>query len=77
MSKKWTINKQDIKKIIKNALIFVSPVVLVYLGSVLVNIKVDGFQLKDFNPSVEAVTAIMLWSINTLIDIFRKLQAGK
>lgn len=74
---KWTLNKEEIAKVAKNALIFISPVVLIYLGFALVAVNKDGFQVSDFVPTAEAMTAMVLWVINTLIDIFRKLQTGK
>ena len=77
MSKKWTLNSQDTQKIVKNSVVFASPVVLIYLGFVLNAVQKDGFQLNDLVPSSEAVTVIVLWIINTLIDTFKKLIAGR
>lgn len=76
-SVKWTLNKEELAKITKNALIFISPVILIYLGFALVAVNTDGFQVQDLIPNAESVTAMALWTINTLIDIFRKLNAGK
>ena len=77
MSKKWTLNSQDTQKIVKNAVVFASPVALIYLGFVLSAVQKDGFQLNDLIPSSEAVTVIVLWIINTLIDTFKKLIVGR
>lgn len=77
MSKKWTLNNQDTQKIVKNAVVFASPVALIYLGFVLNAVQKDGFQVNDLVPSSEAVTVIVLWIINTLIDTFKKLKAGR
>jgi hypothetical protein len=76
MSKKWNLNFEDVQKISKNATIFFSPVAIIYLTFLLTALK-DGFQTSDLVPNSEAVTAIVLWIVNTLIDIFRKLQSGK
>lgn len=77
MSKKWTLNNEDINKVAKNSVIFFSPVALIYLGFVLSAVQVDGFQVKDLIPSSEAVTVIVLWIINTLIDVLKKFSQGK
>jgi len=76
-SKKWTLNAEEVKKIGKNSLIFVSPVALIYLGFVLIAVNQNGFQVTDLIPSNESQTAMVLWMINTFIDVFRKLNAGK
>lgn len=74
---KWTLNKEEIQKIAKNAGIFISPVVLIYLGFALIAVNQEGFQVTDLIPNNESITAMVLWTINTLIDVFRKLSAGK
>lgn len=77
VSKKWTLNQEETQKVIKNAVVFASPVALIYLGFVLSAVQKDGFQVNDLVPSSEAVTVIVLWIINTLIDTFKKLIAGR
>lgn len=77
VSKKWTLNSEETQKVIKNSVVFASPVVLIYLGFVLSAVQKDGFQLNDLVPSSEAVTVIVLWIINTLIDGFKKFSQGK
>lgn len=77
ISKKWTLNQEEIQKVSKNAVVFFSPVALIYLGFVLNAVQKDGFQVNDLVPSSEAVTVIVLWIINTLIDTFKKLIAGR
>lgn len=77
VSKKWTLNSEETQKVIKNSVVFASPVALIYLGFVLSAVQKDGFQLNDLVPSSEAVTVIVLWIINTLIDGFKKFSQGK
>ncbi len=77
VSKKWTLNSEETQKVIKNSVVFASPVALIYLGFVLSAVQKDGFQLNDLVPSSEAVTVIVLWVINTLIDGFKKFSQGK
>lgn len=76
-SKKWTLNSEEVQKVIKNSVTFASPVVLIYLGFVLSSVQNEGFQMEDLIPSSEAVTVIVLWIINTLIDTFKKFSSGK
>ncbi len=77
VSKKWTLNSEETQKVIKNSVVFASPVALIYLGFVLSAVQKNGFQLNDLVPSSEAVTVIVLWVINTLIDGFKKFSQGK
>lgn len=77
MSKKWTLNQEEATKVLKNAVLFFQPVILIYLGFVLSAVQKDGFQVTDLIPTSEAVTVIVLWFINTLIDLFKKLSQGK
>lgn len=74
---KWTLNIQEVQTIAKNAVIFFSPVALIYLGGFVIDVKNAGFQLTDFIPSELTVTAMMLWLGNTAIDTFRKFSQGK
>ena len=76
-SVKWTLNREETQKVIKNSVVFASPVVLIYLGFVLSAVQKDGFQLNDLVPTSEAVTVIVLWIINTLIDAFKKFSQGR
>ncbi len=76
-SVKWTMNQEERNKVIKNSVTFASPVVLIYLGFVLSAVQSNGFQISDLIPSSEAVTVIVLWIINTLIDVLKKFSQGK
>lgn len=61
MSKRFTLNEQDIQKWLKNAGLFLAPAVLLALLSV------------QQGKSLEEVYMIMrLWAINTAIDLLRK-----
>lgn len=77
VSKRWTLNSEEINKVAKNAVIFFTPVILIYLGAFVIDVRKDGFQLSDFVPSATTVTAIMLWLGNTAIDTLRKFSEGK
>lgn len=65
MSKRFSINKEDAKKWLKNALIFLAPAALVFLGV-----------LETGGTWEEGLIALKLWGINVLIDLIRKFAAG-
>ena len=73
-SKGGQLNKEDIKRWLNNTLIFISPVVLVYLASVTKSITEDGLSLSSFKISSIVAGAIVLYVINVLTDLFRKLS---
>ena len=68
MSKRFTLNKEDLLKVGKNALIFMAPALLVLLGDVLKALPewVNGPYL-----------IIALWLVNTLVDLLRKFVQGR
>jgi len=67
-------DKKDWSKWLKNALIFLAPLGLLYLLFVQANIQGDGFQLSDFRPSDQVIGGAMLYLINTILDYLRKLR---
>lgn len=77
-SKKWTLNKNDLKNQLKSALIWLTPMALVYLGQLLTTIaekKVLG--IADLNPDLLTIGAIQLYLINQFYGLFNKLKAEK
>ena len=75
-SEKWKLSWADIDKWTKNATLFFSPVVVLYLLFVISNINQDGFSWSDFNLNDVVVGGMMLYILNTLLDLFRKLSSG-
>ena len=69
---KWSLNSADWKKILHNALVFLSPVALIYLAFVAGGIS-NGLSLSAFIPTPVAQGAMALFVVNVLIDFFRKL----
>jgi hypothetical protein len=65
-SKRFTLNKEDIKKWAKNTLIFLAPVLISFLTAVK-----SGVDIKD------ALYLVYLWGLNVVIDLLRKFSAGK
>lgn len=65
-SKKWDINAKDVEKLLKNALVFSSPAIIVFLLSLQ-----SGADLNiAAGAGLQALLAIA-------IDFFRKLKAGE
>lgn len=65
-SKSMRMNMEDVKKIIRNAAIFLAPAFIVFL------------EVYQNTGSVQTASiALKVWGINTIIDIARKLIAGK
>ena len=68
MSKRFQLNKEDIKRVLKNALIFAAPALFVLLADL---IKV----LPDWVSGPWLVVA--LWLVNLATDAIRKFVSGK
>lgn len=66
VSKRFTLNKEELLKWLKNAAIFLAPAALVFLISIQAG---KGWQ--------ESLNVVYLWAINTAIDFLRKFIAGK
>lgn len=65
-SNRFQLNKEDIRKWGKNALIFLAPTILVFIAS-----------LSQLVPQEAWYGAILLYLINILTDLFRKFIAGQ
>ena len=67
-SKRFTLNSEDLKKSLKNALIFAGPALLVLLMDV----------TKALPDSFEGpVLIVALYIVNFLTDLLRKFLSGK
>jgi hypothetical protein len=75
-SERWKVNQEDVSKWLKNTLIFIAPVALIYLGSVSLQLE-DGLQATDFAINSAVAGAMTLYVVNVLLDFFRKLTAEK
>ena len=75
-SEKWSLSRLDVKKWGRNALIFFSPLAILYIGFVISNINLDGFAWTDFRPNSIIIGSMMLYVLNTLLDLFRKFAGG-
>ena len=66
MSNRFTLNKTDLLKWGKNALIFLAPALIIFLTAIK-----SGADMKD------ALYLVYLWGLNVIIDLLRKFTAGK
>jgi hypothetical protein len=67
MSKAWQFNMEDTKRVLKNALIFLAPVVITELTLL----------QQGVTEPREYFLAFEVWGIGIAVDFFRKLKAGK
>lgn len=77
MSEKYTLNKVDFKRVLNNSLVFLAPLLLIYLGSVVSSIDNGGFALTDFIPDNIVIGAMVLYVLNTMMDVLKKYSEGK
>lgn len=61
MSEKYSLNNEDLIKVLKNAAIFLAPALLAFLTAIQSGV--------DFKV---AMGAVYLWGLNTSIDLLRK-----
>ena len=79
MSKQFSLNRADLAAAFKSALIFFAPVILIYLGSILLLLEQPSHMAKlaDFLPNNATVIAIEVWILNQILGIFRRYISGK
>lgn len=65
-SKRWHINKFELERVGRNALIFIAPVAIVVLG-----IIQRGGSLEEVS------VAVQVWGFGVALDFFRKFAGGK
>ena len=72
-SKKWHLSSIDISRCFTNALIFLSPLGIIYFTSVISNMNDGVFSWSIFKITSLVAGSLMLYVLNTLLDLFRKL----
>lgn len=72
-SPRWSLNALDMTKWGKNTIIFLAPVLIIYLASIIPSIQEDGLQVADFAITNTVSGAMALYVINVVLDILRKL----
>ena len=70
------LTKPNQSKFLHNILVFLSPVAVLYLTTVVGVISQEGhvFSFKDLIPTVFAQGGIVLWFLNAALDYLRKLR---
>jgi len=77
ISPKGKLNRKDIKKILRNMLIFITPTLVLYLAQ-LQGVLGDNITLTlaDLIPSTYVIGAFEGYLISTVIDYLTKLNDG-
>lgn len=78
VSAKGFINKEDIQRLVRNALIFLTPTIVLYatqLGGALSDHI--SLTLKDITPSAYVIGAFEGYVISTFLDYLKKLNNAK
>jgi hypothetical protein len=66
MSKKFSLNGVDLKKVLKNALVFLAPALIVLAAS-----------FQNIVPKDASWAVIALFVLNVVTDTLRKFVSGK
>lgn len=74
MSVKYKLSRTDKDKWVRNLKRFVAPVGIMYLMQVVATLSVDGhlFAPQDFYPSKITQGGMILYFLNSIMDIFNK-----
>lgn len=72
-----TLTKKDQSKWLHNLLVFLAPLGVLYLTTVIGVISQEShvFSWQDLIPTTFAQGGMVLWILNTLLDYLRKLRA--
>jgi len=73
---KILLNENLAKKWLNNLLVFLAPLLVVYLGNIAIVLQQTGhiITFRDFMPNNTATGAIALYVVNGLLDYIRKLK---
>ena len=72
-----TVNKKDLKQVFHNMVVFLIPLVLVYLLQINGVLQDRALALEDLMPTAATYGAIQLYVVNALMDLLRKFQNNK
>lgn len=65
MSNRFELNREDLKKWLNNAAVFLAPAALIFL-----------VEINSGHTLEQALIAIKVWALSTAIDLLRKFIAG-
>lgn len=79
MSEKYSLNKVDWIKIQNNFFLFISPILMIYLGSIsnLLDDATHPFTWNDLIPNQILLGMMVKQLIDTTIDVVRKWSGGE
>ena len=70
------INKEDLNKVVGNAVVFLAPLVLLYISQLNAGIQDGILSLGDFKPTLITIGGMQLYLLNALTDLLRKFTDG-
>jgi uncharacterized membrane protein len=70
------LNKTELSEWYRVAILFLAPVLIIYIGFVLGNMS-DGFQWNDFVPNLFVQGAIVAYFLNEALAYFKRLLEKK
>ena len=77
-SNKGSLNKRDFKVQLKQALVWLAPLVLVYITQLQGTLQANnGLSWKDFQPTWTTIGGIQLYVVNQVYGLFIKWKDGK
>lgn len=76
-SPSWKLNITDVKNWLRNTLVFLAPVAIIYLGSISSKITDNGLSTSVFAIDQVLGGAMSLYVLNVVLDLFRKLLTSK
>ncbi len=71
-SKAFDFNKEDFKRWLVNAGLFLAPLALIYFSYVIDGIRANGVDWSDFTPNALVWGALSLYFLNAATDLIRK-----
>lgn len=73
---KFTLVESEFKKWLHNMLVFLAPLIILYITSIIgiISQPFHTFILMDLVPNSFAAGGLVLWILNAVLDYFRKLQ---
>ena len=77
VSPKGTVNITDLKQVLRNMVVFLAPLGLVYLLQLNGSLQNGSLVLHDLLPTKATQGAIELYLVNTLLDLLRKFNNSK
>jgi len=76
VSRKGFLNIEDLKKMVKNMLVFLTPTIVLYGAQLLGTLNDHVLSLSDLTPSTYVVGAFQGYLISTFLDYLKKLNDG-